>query len=176
MARRPNEDGGRPENAAPPSFEEVASRYYASVYRVALHLTSRHEDAEDVCQEVFLYLHNHLGDFRGEAAIFTWIYRITRSTAWRILRKRGKEKATDLPDLADNEARNGPAERAEKRKAILDAVSSLPDNPRIVATLHLLEDIPLKEVADILEASQGTVRWWMFRAREILQQRLRKWL
>ncbi|MHC5038395.1 MAG: RNA polymerase sigma factor [Planctomycetota bacterium] len=172
----PSDPDPKPENSSALSFEDVAEKYYARVYRVALHLTSRHEDAEDVCQEVFLYLHKHLQDFRGESAIFTWIYRITRSTAFRILRKRGTPV---LPDDQDREAppgRESPAEQEEKRKAIQTAFSTLPDNPRVVATLHLIEGLPLKEVARLLEAPEGTVRWWMYRARERLQERLKGWV
>jgi DNA-directed RNA polymerase specialized sigma24 family protein len=44
-----------------------------------------------------------------------------------------------------------------------------------VATLHLIEGLPLKEIAEILETPEGTVRWWMFKAREILREELREW-
>jgi RNA polymerase sigma-70 factor (ECF subfamily) len=157
------------------SFEEVAARYYSRVYRVALHLTSRREDAEDVCQEVFLYLSKHLGDFRGESAIFTWIYRITRSTAFKLGRRKrpiplpeGRE--TPAPDSIER-----PAESEEKKDAIRQAFARLPDNSREVAALHLLEGLPLKEIAEILEAPEGTIRWWMFKARETLREELREW-
>lgn len=156
------------------SFEEVAKTYYQRVYRVALHLTARPEDAEDVCQEVFLYLHDHLGDFRGESALFTWIYRITRSAAFKAIRKRGVAPLPD--DLEAPDDGEVPAENAEKRDAVLQAFQDLPDNPRAVASLHLLEGLPLKDVASILEAPEGTVRWWMYRAREILRRKLRHWI
>jgi RNA polymerase sigma-70 factor (ECF subfamily) len=160
----------------PLSFDDVAARYFPRVYRVALHLTSRHEDAEDVAQEVFLYLVDHLGDFRGESALFTWIYRITRSTAFRHLKKRpptGKPAEGEPVALGEGE---GPAEAEEKKDAIRRAFARLPDNPRVVATFHLIEGLPLKEVAELLEAPEGTVRWWMFRARELLREELRGWV
>ncbi|MHC4781271.1 MAG: RNA polymerase sigma factor, partial [Planctomycetota bacterium] len=61
------------------------------------------------------------------------------------------------------------------KDAIRAAFSKLPDKSREVATLHLIEGLPLKEIAEILETPEGTVRWWMFKAREILREELREW-
>jgi RNA polymerase sigma-70 factor (ECF subfamily) len=158
------------------SFEDVAARYYGRVYRVALHLTSRREDAEDVCQEVFLYLHEHLQDFRGEAALFTWIYRITRSAAFRLGRKKNPGLLPEGRETADPSSPELPSETREKKEAIRRAFARLPENPREVATLHLVEGLPLKEIAELLEAPEGTVRWWMYRAREILRDELKGWV
>jgi RNA polymerase sigma-70 factor (ECF subfamily) len=161
---------GRP---YPPGFP---FRYYGRVYRVALHLTSRREDAEDVCQEVFLYLHEHLQDFRGEAALFTWIYRITRSAAFRLGRKKNPGLLPEGRETADPSSPELPSETREKKEAIRRAFARLPENPREVATLHLVEGLPLKEIAELLEAPEGTVRWWMYRAREILRDELKGWV
>jgi len=158
------------------SFDEVVRDYYTRVFRVALHLTGRREDAEDVSQEVFLYLHRHLGDFRGEAALFTWIYRITRSTAFRVSKTRRPVAETEGKELSSGDEPELPSEIREKREAIREAFSALPDNPRTVATMHLVEGLSLKQVAELLESPEGTVRWWMFRAREVLRERLRKWV
>jgi RNA polymerase sigma factor (sigma-70 family) len=157
-------------------FEDVAARYYGRVYRTALHITGRSEDAEDVCQEVFLYLVRHLADFRGDSALFTWMFRITRNAALRQMRKRDIPLIPDDADPASPPAGESPAEAGEKQEAILRAFRMLPDNPRAVAALHLLEGIPLKDVAVILEAPEGTVRWWLFRAREILRKHLAPWV
>jgi RNA polymerase sigma-70 factor (ECF subfamily) len=159
----------------PPRFEEVAARYWGRVYRVALHLTGRPEDAEDACQEVFLYLARHLSEFRGDSALFTWIFRIARNAGLRQIRKRGMAA---LPDDFEGESPapgESPAEAREKQEAIRRAFLLLPDNPRAVASMHLLEGIPLKDVAVILETPEGTVRWWLFRAREILRKHLAPW-
>ena len=83
-----------------------------------------------------------------------------------------------LPDDFEPKSPEGdesPAEASEKQEAIRRSFQLLPDNPRAVATLHLLEGIPLKDVATILDAPEGTVRWWLFRAREILRKHLAKW-
>jgi len=175
-AERMDEGRAGPGKGEALRFDEVAERYYGRVYRAAVHITGRPEDAEDVCQEVFLYLFRHLGDFRGDSALFTWMFRITRNAALRQMRKRD---VPVLPDDADPESPppgESPAEAGEKQEAILRAFRLLPENPRTVAALHLIEGIPLKDVAAILEAPEGTVRWWLFRAREILRKHLAPWV
>jgi RNA polymerase sigma-70 factor (ECF subfamily) len=174
---KPDSTGAEDGRKGKISFDEAVARYYNRVFRVALHVTGSRDDAQDVCQEVFLYLLSHLCDFRGESALFTWIFRITRSAALRCI---GKKKPglfqDDMPEPAAPAAEGTGAEHSEKRAAVLRAFAALPENYRIVASMHLVEGVPLRDIAGIFEMPEGTIRWWMFKARELLRERLAEWL
>jgi RNA polymerase sigma-70 factor (ECF subfamily) len=138
-------------------------------------------DVEDAVQEVFLVVHRRLGEFRGEAQIRTWLYRIARNVSHAHRRKarfRGWLRGTPAEaagDAASPEAL--PSEAMERREAtaqvhrILDA---LPERDRAVLVLFEIEGQSGEEIAGLMGAKVATVWVWLHRARARFLKRLRE--
>ena len=86
------------------AFEELVRRTHKSTYTLALRLTANEEDARDVTQEVYLRAYKGLKNYRGDAQITTWLYRITANCASTFLTTRSRHRHQDIADL------NEPAE------------------------------------------------------------------
>lgn len=142
-------------------------------YRLALRILGNAQDAEDAVQDALYKAWKALPRFRGEAKFSTWLYRIL----WRTCMDRTRSRAPAPAEIEpvspsqefDPEAR---FEAAEERRAVEAALRRLPLPYQAVITLFYLEDLPLKEVAAILELPVGTVKTHLHRARRSLRTAL----
>ncbi|HLG28871.1 MAG TPA: sigma-70 family RNA polymerase sigma factor, partial [Candidatus Brocadiales bacterium] len=89
------------------AFEKIMERYQPRVYRLAYRLTGSVADAEDVTQNVFLILHEKIASFKGESALFSWVYKITLNASWEILRNRKRESHVSIEQYLPEFNRNG---------------------------------------------------------------------
>lgn len=170
------------EQRPPPSdLEAVYREHGPQVARWAARLGGPSIDPEDVTQEVFVTVQRLLPGFRGEAAITTWLYRITAN---EVRHRRRKERlfrwiGGGAAEMADRIAAHGPTpvEQLEQRQAaeqvyrVLDAMS---DRYRAVLVLFELEKLPGDEVARLVGTKPATLRVWLHRARAEFAARLSK--
>lgn len=166
------------------AFEELVSRYEATIMNMAYRLLGNRSDACDVCQEVFVLLLRKLGSFRGEAKFSTWLYRVSLNACHDYARRTrrhvsiSESPGEDLPDieqrLADDgfDAPEASMERAEVQKTVQDAIARLPAKFKEVILLHDINGYDYKEVAEILDISLGTVKSRLNRARSRLAREL----
>ncbi len=168
------------------AFGALVRRYQRRVYATALHILGNHGDADDVTQEAFVRAFRGIKQFDGRADFFTWLYRITVNTALNQLRS-GK-RAAALVDAADTEAEHGggrpealgvvqrtPAEWMsldQDVRRVLEAVAGLSSTLRVTLVLATMEQLPYKQIAEILEIPEGTVAWRVNEARRLLRERL----
>lgn len=143
-------------------------------YRLALRILGSSAEAEDVVQDALYRAWRALAQFRGEAKFSTWLYRIV----WRVASDRARIPA-HLPLDVETYAGSvdDPAvftERSEQKEATLQAIRQLPAMQRAVIALFYLEDLPLKEVAAILDLPVGTVKTHLHRARHGLKKQLER--
>jgi RNA polymerase sigma-70 factor (ECF subfamily) len=114
-----------------PDFTELVERYKKRVYYLALDLTGNHHDAEDLSQEVFIKAHRALDSFRGDAKVFTWLYRIAVSTHLNTQRKKAVRYMKLTDDFTHTTTGPGelpdPDERAEREQmqADIEALQAL---------------------------------------------------
>jgi RNA polymerase sigma-70 factor (ECF subfamily) len=156
------------------------------VYAAALHILGNHSDADDVTQESFVRAYRGLATFDGRADFFTWLYRITVNTALNALRsdKRGaalhhrghveSAHAGGRPE-ALGQVGQSPAQKAQQTSEVnrvLDAVSQLTAPLRVTLVLATIEELPHKQIAEILDIPEGTVAWRVNEARRILRLKL----
>ncbi|MBI3854560.1 MAG: sigma-70 family RNA polymerase sigma factor, partial [Planctomycetes bacterium] len=109
MAGQPDEDADLVRQAKAgeyAAFEALVSKYERPIYTLARRIAGRAEDAEDVVQETFASVVEHLADFRGEAAFHTWLSRIATNHALKVLRKR---RGLPTVPLDENGSAGGPA-------------------------------------------------------------------
>lgn len=169
------------------SFQEIYARHHPGILRFLTRFVGQ-DEAEDVAQEVFLKVDRGLQDFRGEAAIGTWIYRIARNAALDRLRSQpawldGAHEVQPLgpaEDPADVFSRL-PDEQAsierfligkEMSECIRGRVESLPESYRNVLVLSELAGLTNAEIASALGTSEGAVKIRLHRARTMLRKDL----
>ncbi len=161
-------------------FAEIHAEFRPKLVRYLNGLVGP-DDAEDLCQDVFVKIHAGLKDFRGDASLSTWIYRIATNTAIDRLRARcvGKERAqltTDDEVGRGSDDTETSAEsaviRAEMNQCIAAFIGALPDCYRIVLALSDLEGLKNREIAETLGLSLDTVKIRLHRARQALKRQL----
>ena len=168
------------------AFGRLVRRHQRRVYAAALHILGNHSDADDVTQEAFVRAYRGLGSFDGRADFFTWLYRIAVNTALNALRS-GKRGAV-LHQRSGAEAAHvggrpealghgapSPAQRAEHTgevARVLAAVAELSPALRVTLVLATVEELPHKQIAEILQIPEGTVAWRVNEARRLLKLRL----
>ena len=156
------------------AFGLLVDRHSRMVYNLAFRISGSHEQAEDIAQEAFLRAYRALAKFEGKSQFSTWLYRIVSNVALNKLERDPSERvATDRIDPASHH--EGPAQtvvRRERQEQVRRAVLSLPSNYRLVITLHHLQGFSYDEVAETLELPLGTVKTYIFRAKQILKQSL----
>lgn len=168
------------------AFEKLVDRLQGRVYGVAYRILGQAQDAEDVVQQTFLSLIEHIDTFRGESAVATWVLRIATNFALKILRKkRGlptvpfgeQDESFDTVPHPDyiaqwREAPDSLVERAELRELLDRAIAELEDKFRVVFVLRDIEGLSTEETADVLGLSISNVKVRLLRARMQLRERL----
>lgn len=162
------------------AFGELVRRYRPRIFALALHLTGRESDADDIAQEVFLKAYKALDTFEGRSEFFTWVYRmaVNRSLNARRDRARRGETAMDDPRVDRAlavDAPDDPARAAELRQTyarLLAALDRLPASMRTSVVLVALQGLSHAEAAVVQKCSPGTVAWRIHEARRRLRKAL----
>ena len=151
--------------------------YKDKVYSIALYFF--HGDAAmaaDVTQQVFLKLMGSIGQFRGDSAFSTWLYRFVVNACVDTTRSRGARDQATHPAVLDMLPATGSQEErfanAQVAGSVRTAVSSLAPKLRIAILLRYFEDLSYAEMADVLQCSIGTVASRLSRGHEILARTL----
>ena len=172
------------------AMEELASRYRARIAALAFRYLKNREDAEEVTQDVLYRVYRKAGDFRGDSALSSWIYRITFNAAMTRLRVRRKdgdrlaEPAVSSTDLvpsapgADVQATDGGSLADEQvfqsqlRRRVVRAILSLPEIYRAPVVLRDIRGMSTEEASAVLHVKNQTLKSRLHRGRLILRQQL----
>ena len=161
-------------------IEELVRRHSRLVYRIAYAVLRRHHDAEDATQETFLRVLRYRDKLAAVEDPKTWLARI----AWRVAvdrsRRSGRtqEIPIDDPDKPTQEpaSSNAPADEAIQGTqvgAVLERlIATLPEKLRAPLILSAIEEMTPREIAATLDINEAAVRWRVFRARQILKEKL----
>ncbi len=155
----------------PDAFGELFARHRHRLWAVALRTTGNREDAADGLQDGLIAAYRRAGSFRGDAAVTTWLHRVVVNACLDRLRAARVRRAEPLPDDLEEYAGRGstpaastspdPADvsiAAERRRAVLEALGTLPDEQRAALVLVDMEGYPVAEVAEMLDCAVGTVK------------------
>ena len=171
------------------AYDELVRRYQERVYAAVYHMTSNHEDANDLAQESFIKAYQALKSFKGNSSFFTWVYRIAVNRTINFLKQRKNRGHMSLDDL-DFQAEHDPdlvaliSEKtprrdlnlAELQEKLNAAMQKLSEDHRLVVTLHDIQDLSHDEIAKIMDCNVGTVRSRLYYARQQLQGYLSDYL
>ncbi|HWM87605.1 MAG TPA: sigma-70 family RNA polymerase sigma factor [Kofleriaceae bacterium] len=167
------------------AFADLVRKYQRRVYGAALHITGNHSDADDVAQDTFVKAYRHLASFDGRADLFTWLYRIAVNTALNHLR--GQKRTDRLARAGQEMGRGARPERrgsdheptprewlelSERFRRVLVEISELSPVLRVTLVLATVEQLPYKQIAEIMDVPEGTVAWRVNEARKQLRDRL----
>lgn len=168
----PKETVSRAAGGDPEAFEEIYKAYFRFVGNVAFRMLNNRQDAEEVTQEVFLSIHRQLKNFRFEASLKTWIYRITFNYAINYSKKAARQQpaAVEYNDALEG----GPPEihqavdREYHEKVIAALLNALDSHQRSCIILRSIEGLSYQEIAQTLKIPINTVRSRIKRAREAM--------
>jgi RNA polymerase sigma-70 factor (ECF subfamily) len=167
-------------------YAHLVETYSDRIYRMTLRMTGNEQDAEDALQETFIKVFKYIAGFKGNSTFSTWIYRIAMNEALMLLRKR-KPEGFSLDEDNDDEDMT-PREVAgwdplpeqelmsvEMNEKLSGAVLRLPETLRSVFLLRDTEQLSVKETAEALELTEGTVKVRLLRARLKLREYLNEY-
>jgi len=168
------------------AFKWLVDTYQVMVRNTCYGVVQDFDEAEDVAQEVFIKVFESIDQFRGDARLSTWLYRIALNKS---LNRKKKNKFRGFFSKLSEVFEGGsiveqertrvlsdqPDEQMESREAmaqIRDAIDSLPDKQKQAFVLHKYEELPHKEIAEIMQTSISSVESLIFRARKELRKQL----
>jgi RNA polymerase sigma-70 factor (ECF subfamily) len=179
---------GRMQAGDSSAVTELAATYGPRIQQLALRYVKNWEDAEEVTQDVLMKVYRKIDAFRGDAALSSWIYRITFNTAMSRLRTgrlaraaeqtradtvpadstpRPSQEAADWSDLADDQVL-----RREMREQLLEALTHLPEVYRIPVLLRDIQGLSTEEASAVLRVKTQTLKSRLHRGRLILREYL----
>ena len=166
-------------------FRKVALEHQDRVYSTCFRFLRSREDAQDVSQEVFIQVYKSLDDFRGEAQLSTWIYRIAVTKSLDLIRKQNRKRRLGSVkallsigsgegevDVAGDSTPETDLMDAERNRILAWAMAKLPENQRVAITLSNYEDYSNQEIADIMNTSVSAIEGLMHRGRKNLKKHL----
>lgn len=172
------------------AFDLLVLKYQHKILGLVVRFVHDSHEAQDVAQEAFIKAYRALGNFRGDSAFYTWLYRIAVNTAKKSLMdlKRdplvtesalasrdddGDETSRVENELSDGETPDALLASQEIAQAVNAAIEALSEDLRQAITLREIEGLSYEEISDVMNCPIGTVRSRIFRAREAIAERLR---
>lgn len=170
------------------AFRQLVNTYQKLVVNTCYSIVQNQHDAEDVAQEVFIEVFRSIKNFRADAKISTWLYRISVNRSLNFIRDRKKFKwfqsfgdavqnrlgelsnistsHTDQPEFL--------LENTQRTALLHEAINQLPENQKVAFTLSKYEDLSYQEIAEVMELSISSVESLLHRAKRNLQKKLHK--
>lgn len=162
------------------AFSQLVQRYQRRIFNLVYRMLQQYEEANEITQETFLAAWQGLPSFRGDARFPTWLYRIAYNCALKQLETRKRDRALQVAlqaeqalESEDRQIRSEAQIDAHDRQALVqEHLSHLPAKYRIVLILRHLQEMTYEEMAEILKMPVGTIKTHLFRARNLLKERL----
>ena len=174
----------RARSGDPLAFEAIMRQHNRLLFRSARSVVADDAEAQDAVQEAWLRAFAHLGAYRGDAALSTWLARIAFNAAVDLVRRKGRlvewgdSEADDgasplenaMSEHSASEAPDVAAERRELRDVLQSAIGRLPPIYRSVFILRAVEEVSVEEAARCLQVSDAVIRTRYLRARSMLRE------
>jgi len=149
-------------NTREKAFTAIIKKYQERLYWHIRRMLVDHEDTNDVLQNVFIRVWNGLDNFREDAQLYTWLYRIGTNESLTFIEQRKKKASVSLDDVESNLTDKIKADKhfdANKLEWKLQvAIQQLPEKQRIVFSLRYYDEMPYEEMSKVLETSEGALK------------------
>jgi RNA polymerase sigma-70 factor, ECF subfamily len=166
------------------AFGELVTRYQDRLYHSIMMMVRSPEDARDLAQESFVHAFRRLESFRGDAAFYTWLFRIAVNATISFRRKAARRKTSSVESIREasgnepiddrfDSAPGSRMEQSEQLKLIHQALGELSDDFRTALVMTEIEGLSYEEAAEAVGCPIGTIRSRIHRARNELREKLR---
>jgi len=157
------------------AFDALVDQHYEAVYAHAYRILRNSDDASDATQTTFVKALRSISEFDVERPMRPWLYRICGNVCIDLAR--GRHRSNEPIDkhaymLESKDDLEGAAEQNDLREKILRAIMNLPEKYRRILILRHYEQMAVEEIAEALDAPEGTIKSWLFRARAMLKKEL----
>jgi len=168
------------------AFDLLVLKYQRKIMRLLSRMIRDPGEVEDVAQEAFIKAYRAIGQFRGDSAFYTWLYRIAINTArnWQasnsrrpsspnVIETQDGETFNQIDNLTDISTPESVVASREIVETVNQAIGSLPEDLRTAIVLREIEGMSYEDIAQTMNCPIGTVRSRIFRAREAIAAQLR---
>jgi len=168
------------------AFGMLVEKYQRRLNRLLSRMVRDQSEIEDIVQDSFIKAYRAINNFRGDSAFYTWLYRIGINTAKNHLVKLGKrpkamneveieeiENFEDAPDLRSYETPESSMMSREIVASVNQTIEALPNELKEAISLREMDGLSYEEIADLMNCPIGTVRSRIFRAREVIAEKLK---
>jgi RNA polymerase sigma factor (sigma-70 family) len=163
------------------ALREFIKRYERLVSHMVARLVDDKSDREEICQDIFMKAYQKLGEFNFQSKLSTWVATIAYRHGVNHLRKQ-KMKFSDLPIesdgcvFAESESLETKIEDKDIQEIIFKNIDRLPAQYKVVLTLYHLDGMNYEEIGQATGMPEGTVKNYLFRARNLLKESVKKFL
>jgi RNA polymerase sigma-70 factor, ECF subfamily len=156
------------------AFDGLVRQYQQEIYRLAYRMTRNAEDAKDLAQETFVRAYRSLGAFRGQSRFSTWLYRIAVNLCLSHLKSSARQDPAEVDERLPDARTDSLSVLLddERDRALAEAIETLPPQQKATLTLRVQQGLGHREIAKILECSEGTAKANYFHAVRALQRKL----
>ena len=162
------------------AFAFLVRRHQRRIFNMSLGMLQDYEDANEITQEAFLAAWQGLPSFRGEACFTTWLHRITYNCCLRQLERRKRERSLQaviqeeqiLAEVSEEKQVADSIDLRDRQAIVREQMEKLPARYRVVLILRHFQEMTYEEMATILSMPVGTIKTHLFRARNLLKERL----
>jgi RNA polymerase sigma factor (sigma-70 family) len=144
------------------AFTAIIKKYQEKLYWHIRRMVVEHEDANDVLQNVFIRVWNGLENFREDAQLYTWLYRIATNECLSYLEQQKRKSALSLDEMESGLSNKVIADKyfdPNKLEWKLQlAIQKLPEKQRVVFTLRYYDEMPYEEMSRVLDTSEGALK------------------
>ena len=168
------------------AFGMLVEKYQRRLNRLLSRMVRDQSEIEDIVQDSFIKAYRAINNFRGDSAFYTWLYRIGINTAKNHLVKLGKrpkamneveieeiENFEDAPDLRNHETPESTMMSSQIVASVNQTIAALPNELKEAISLREMDGLSYEEIADLMNCPIGTVRSRIFRAREVIAEKLK---
>lgn len=150
-------------------YDVLMQRYQRDVFAVARGYVRSSDDALDICQNAFLKAYRKLDTFAGRSSFKTWLVAIANREGLNWVRTRSRKAPSNTVDLETVRVPSGHDQEtelleSERRQRVVDSLQVLNQRSRLAVILRYFRDMPIREVAEVLECSEGVARNLLFRS------------
>ncbi len=164
------------------AFRLLIKQHERLVAHMVSRLVDRNEDREELCQDVFLRVYEKIGDFNFQSKLSTWIATIAYRMGINHLRKK-KIELSDIPEdgsftahfISSDDAQES-MEDNEIEEMTLKLIDGLPTHYKTILTLYHVDQMNYGEIGEVTGMPEGTVKNYLFRARNLLKEKVKKYL
>lgn len=144
------------------AFRTLMTLYKERLYWHIRNIVKSHDDTDDVLQNTFIKIYSNIHNFKGDSKLFSWIYRIATNESITLLNKNARQLLISNEDLQDstigNLATDVYFDGNEMQLKLQEAISKLPQKQQLVFNMKYFQDLKYKDIADILETSEGALK------------------